>query len=388
MSGVTGILLCAGESRRLGFHKLVYRLPNGKTPMSMSLEALIRGGVDKIIIVVNEATRSHAEELASRLGVPSILCRGGDTRQESVFEGLKHVSSGIALIHDAARCMVRPGLVRACIDSARLYGSGVAAIPVRDTVLLVNEGGAELGALPREKLLHTQTPQVFKAENIIDSYALALKEDRSATDDSTLYAAAGNTVRFVPGSVDNRKLTTAEDLTWLEEQVCAAAAGLGCQAGLRVGCGEDVHLLKEGRALVLGGVPVPFEKGLLGHSDADVLTHALMDALLGAAGLGDIGLQFPDSDEKYKDISSLSLLKLVGERLSTLGYGIRNVDITVVAQKPMLAPYFPMMRGLLSKALNLDEGRIGLKATTTEGTGPEGRGECMRANAVALLYTL
>jgi len=157
---------------------------------------------------------------------------------------------------------------------------------------------------------------------------------------------------------------------------------------LRVGCGEDVHLLKEGRALVLGGVPVPFEKGLLGHSDADVLTHALMDALLGAAGLGDIGLQFPDSDEKYKDISSLSLLKLVGERLSTLGYGIRNVDITVVAQKPMLAPYFPMMRELLSKALSLDAGRIGLKATTTEGTGPEGRGECMRANAVALLYTL
>ncbi len=388
MSTVTGILLCAGESRRLGFHKLVYRLPNGKTPMSMSLEALMRGGVDNIIIVVNEATRSHAEELSSRLGVHTVLCKGGETRQESVYEGLKHVSSGIALIHDAARCMVRPGLVRACIDSARLYGSGVAAIPVRDTVLLVNEDGAKIGALPREKLLHTQTPQVFNKEIILKAYEQALKEGRSATDDSTLYAAFGQTVRFVPGSVDNRKLTTAEDIAWLEEQVCAAAAGLGCQAGLRVGCGEDVHLLTEGRKLVLGGVPVPFEKGLLGHSDADVLTHALMDALLGAAGVGDIGIQFPNTDAKYKDISSLTLLGKVGELLRSLGYGIRNVDITVVAQEPMLTPYFPKMRELLGLALRLDAGRIGLKATTTEGAGPEGRGECIRANAVALLYTL
>ncbi|MEL7602889.1 MAG: 2-C-methyl-D-erythritol 2,4-cyclodiphosphate synthase, partial [Bacillota bacterium] len=140
--------------------------------------------------------------------------------------------------------------------------------------------------------------------------------------------------------------------------------------------------------LILGGVEIPFEKGLQGHSDADVLIHALMDALLGAAGLGDIGVQFPDTDPQYKGISSLTLLVRVADRLAAAGYGVRNVDITVVAERPKLTPHFPQMRELIAAALRLTTDRIGLKATTTEGSGPEGRGECIRANAVALLYTL
>lgn len=386
---ITGILLCAGDSQRMGFHKLLYRLPNGKTPMDMSLEALVKGGVNRIVIVVNDATRPHAQQLSQRAGVPVTVCDGGATRQDSVYQGLLCTQPGIAVIHDAARCLARPGLIHECIDSVRLYGSGVAAIPVRDTVLHVQPGeGGKVTALPREELLHTQTPQAFDHASILEAYEAAQREGFTATDDSTLYAHAGHVVHFVNGSIDNRKLTTPEDLVWLEEHLCAAAAGLGAQAGLRVGCGEDVHLLSDNRPLILGGVEIPFEKGLLGHSDADVLTHALMDALLGAAGMGDIGVQFPDSDPKYKGISSLTLLMRVAERLHAAGYGVRNVDVTVVAERPKLTPHFPAMRELLSAALKLPPDRIGLKATTTEGSGPEGRGECIRANAVALLYSL
>jgi len=389
MTSITGILLCAGDSQRMGFHKLLYRLPNGKTPMDMSLEALVKGGVNRLVIVVNDATRAHAESLVPRAGVPAVVCNGGPTRQDSVYEGLLHTEPGIAVIHDAARCLARPGLVHACIDNVRLYGSGVAAIPVRDTVLHIHPGEAGgVDALPREELLHTQTPQAFEYRSILSAYERARTEGLAATDDSTLYAAAGHAVHFVTGSNENRKLTTPEDIVWLEEHLCAAAAGLSVQAGMRVGCGEDVHLLAAGRPLILGGVEVPFEKGLLGHSDADVLTHALMDSLLGAAGLGDIGVQFPDTDPRYKGISSLVLLTRVADRLHAAGYGVRNVDITVVAERPRLTPFFPAMRELIAAALRLPPDCIGLKATTTEGSGPEGRGECIRANAVALLYSL
>ena len=308
MSDITGILLCAGCSSRMGFHKLLYRLPNGNTPLGMSLEALAKGGVTRMVIVTNEETHAHAEALAARCGLPVTLCSGGNTRQESVYNGLLHCKPGIAVIHDAARCLTRPKLVQACVDSAILRGSGVAAIPVRDTVLHVQNGGADIRVLPREELMRTQTPQAFAYHAILAAYQKAQSENVAATDDSMLYAAAGNTLHFVRGHVNNRKLTTPDDILWLEEHLYAATAGLSAHTGLRVGYGEDVHLLQEGRPLILGGVEIPYRLGLLGHSDADVLTHALMDALLGAAGLSDIGVQFPNTDPRYKDICSLRLL--------------------------------------------------------------------------------
>lgn len=388
MSEITGILLCAGDSTRMGFHKLLYRLPNGKTPLSMSLEALIKGGVTRVVIVVNEATKAYAQTLPESAGLPILLCDGGATRQESVYLGLQAACPGIVVIHDAARCLTRPKLVQNCIDSARLHNSGVAAIPIRDTVLHVLDGGNTVIPLPREEMLRIQTPQAFEYASILAAYGLARHENRPATDDSTLYAAAGNAVRFVRGHPNNRKLTTPDDLAWLEEHLFAAAAGLSASVGLRVGYGEDVHLLREGRALVLGGVTIPFEKGLLGHSDADVLAHALMDALLGAAGLGDIGQHFPDTDTRYSGVSSMALLMRVMRLISSNGYAVRNVDVTVIAERPRLTKYFPEMRDLLSAALHVSPDRISLKATTTEGAGPEGRGECMRASAVALLHTV
>ncbi len=388
MSEITGILLCAGDSQRMGFHKLLHRLPNGKTPMAMSFEALVHGGITRLIIMTNDATHAHAEQLAKSAGIPVLLCAGGSTRQESVYLGLKNASDGIVVIHDAARCLTLPHLVQACIDSAHMYGSGVAAIPIRDTVLHVLENGDRIVPLPRDELLRMQTPQAFAYAAIRAAYDWAGAGHVEATDDSTLFAAHGNAVRFVRGHINNRKLTTQDDLVWLEEHLCAAAAGLKAHGDLRVGYGEDVHLLVEGRALVLGGVVVPFEKGLLGHSDADVLVHALMDALLGAAGLGDIGQHFPDSDAQYEGISSMLLLERVCHLIQAARYGISNVDITVVAQKPRLAKYFSAMRTMLADALQLPLDHVNLKATTTEGVGPEGRGECMRASAIALLYPL
>lgn len=388
MKQVTGILLCAGDSRRMGFHKLLYTLPNGKTPLMMSVEALVKGGVNRLIIVSNESTRPQAESFVSRAGVPVTLCEGGETRQESVYNGLSLVEDGIVVVHDAARCMAFPNLVHNCIDSARLHGSGVAAIPVRDTVLHVLQDGESVNLLPREELVHTQTPQAFDCRSYREAHELARRENRLTTDDSSLYAAAGHKVRFVRGHLNNRKLTTPDDIAWLEEHLCSTAAGLHKQTGLRVGMGEDMHLLVPNRRLILGGVDIPHELGLMGHSDADVITHALMDAMLGAAGLGDIGMQFPDTDPAYKDISSILLLEKTVERVEAAGYGVRNVDITLVAQRPRVSRYFPDMRAELSHALGIAPDCVGLKATTTEGAGPEGRGECMRASAVALLYTL
>lgn len=383
---ITGILLCAGDSQRMGFHKLLYRLPNGKSPITMSMEALIQGGVTRLVVAVNDATRLHVEETALGAGVPVILCEGGPTRQESVYNGLQHALPGIVVIHDAARCLTRPKLVSSCIDSARLYNSGVAAIPIRDTVLHILDGGNVVIPLPRNEMLRIQTPQAFAFPAILEAYEQAREEGRTATDDSTLFGAAGNAVRFVRGHANNRKLTTPDDLAWLEEHLFAASAALGgATSGLRMGYGEDLHILVEGRPLILGGLEIPFEKGLQGHSDADVLTHALIDALLGAAGLGDIGRLFPDTDPQYKGISSLKLLMHVMRRVRDAGYSLRNADVTVVCEQPKLAKVFPDMRQRLSAAMQVQESRLSLKATTTEGMGPEGRGECIRANAVVLL---
>jgi 2-C-methyl-D-erythritol 2,4-cyclodiphosphate synthase/2-C-methyl-D-erythritol 4-phosphate cytidylyltransferase len=356
--------------------------------MAMSLEALIKGGVDKIVIVTNEATQPHATQLAARAGVPVTLCDGGVTRQDSVYKGLKKTGKGIVVIHDAARCLARPSLVQACIDSARLYNSGVAAIPIRDTVLHVTKGGEKVAPMPRDEMLRMQTPQAFDYLQIFAAYERARKTGLPATDDSSLYAASGHAVRFVRGHANNRKLTTPDDLVWLEEHLFSSSAGLGAQSGLRVGYGEDVHRLIPGRSLILSGVKVPFDKGLLGHSDADVVTHALIDALLGAAGLGDIGQQFPDNDERYRDISSLKLLGQVTGEIAAAGYGVRNADIVITAEQPKLVQYFPEMREMLCSALHLQREYVSVKATTTEGMGPEGRGECIRATAVVLLFTL
>lgn len=214
-----------------------------------------------------------------------------------------------------------------------------------------------------------QTPQGFDTAAIKAAYEAAYAEGFYGTDDAGIAERAGLEIRIVPGSYDNIKITTREDLSM----------------ETRVGTGYDVHRLEEGRKLILGGVDIPFERGLLGHSDADVLVHAIMDALLGAAALGDIGKLFPDTDDRYKGISSIELLKNVREAIENAGYSICNIDATLIAQKPRIAPYIEDMRTNIAAALSIEKDRVSVKATTTEKLGFTGRQEGMEAQAVCIL---
>ena len=359
-----GVLLCAGSSARMGFDKLNTPI-GGKTAIERSANALIEGGCDSIVFVVNEESERTVKALACP--VPFTIVRGGEQRTDSVRSGLTAVDADVAVIHDAARCFVSPALVSACIEAAAAFGSGVAAIPLTDTVMRVHAYGTE--TLDRSKLYRMQTPQAFLTDLIRTAYA----SGGSATDDATLYAGVIGAPHFVPGSEENRKLTNAADWAW-------AQARLNPQT---YGTGFDTHRLVEGRKLILGGVEIPFEKGLLGHSDADVLLHAIMDAILGALKLGDIGKLFPDTDPQYAGISSRELLRRVRELVQKRDTAVAHVDATVIAQRPKLAPYREAMERTIAADLGISPGAVSVKATTTEGMNDEGRGLCISAQAIA-----
>lgn len=355
---VVGILLCAGSAERMGFDKLTTPI-GGKTAIQRSANALFRGGVDEIICVVSQSTRAEAERLKGEIK----LVDGGKTRQQSVKNGLQTADGDIALIHDAARCFVKPSLVRATIDSAIKYGSGVAALPVTDTIL---REGDKPAPVKRDGLWRMQTPQCF----VLDKIRAAYKNPMAATDDASLYLASGQQVYFVLGSEDNRKLTTLADWDWAKSKYA------------RYGTGFDTHCLVPDRSLVLGGVTIPFEKGLQGHSDADVLIHAIMDALLGSCALGDIGKVFPDTDPAYKDADSRALLRSCVDMVQKRDKVIGNIDATIICQQPKLAPYIAAMRENIASDCGLTVERVSVKATTTEGMNDEGKGLCISAQAI------
>ena len=360
----TGILLCAGTSERMGFDKLNTPLL-GKTAIERSMDALVAGGCDALVFVVNETSEQTVRALVCP--VPFTVVRGGETRTESVRNGLAKAVGDVAVIHDAARCFVSPELIQACIASAEAFGSGVAAIPVTDTVMRAENGTVE--TLDRNSLRRMQTPQAFRLSEIRRAY----ETNETATDDATLYARAIGAPRFVTGSEDNFKLTTEADWTRAVERLSGAAFGTGF----------DTHRLVEGRKLFLGGVEIPFEKGLLGHSDADVLLHAIMDAILGAMKLGDIGKLFPDTDERYRGISSRVLLRTVAELVQKRDMVVAHVDATVICERPKLAPFRAEMERTVAADLGISPEAVSVKATTTEGMNDEGKGLCISAQAIA-----
>ena len=370
---VACVLLAAGSSQRMGENKLGFSF-QGQTPLEICAEAFFAAekALYKMAVAVSQKTRPQGERLRTRYGERVVLVEGGATRTESVYNALLALQGAdVVAIHDAARCLVSPAVIAESIKSAIACGSGVAGIPARDTVRL-----AGTGILDRSKIMLAQTPQSFLYERILQAYNNAFESGFEATDDLALYERMGYTGVFTEGSIINQKLTYPSDVPMFE-------AALG--AAQRVGYGEDTHRLVEGRALILGGVEVPYKRGLLGHSDADVLTHALMDALLGAAALGDIGRHFPDTDERYRGISSLTLLERTSELLSLAGFRVVNIDATVVAQEPKLAPYIIEMRARLARALGVDAALVSVKATTPEGLGPEGRLEGITARCICAI---
>lgn len=372
--GITAILLAAGSSSRMGFDKLTLPLAS-RTALEYALLAFLRADVTDFLIAVSDATRPLAQALAERYGQAGVrirLVEGGATRGDSVYNALLLAEGEIVAIHDAARCLAEPSIILDSIAGALARGSGVAALPPRDTIWQ-----GEATVLERDTLLAAQTPQSFDRARILEAYEAARQAGVSATDDAAIYHRAYGEVHFTPGSPRNQKLTTPADIPLFEALLTRRA----CRSGF----GEDTHRLVQGRALVLGGVEIPFELGLLGHSDADVLTHAVIDALLGAAALGDIGGHFPDSDPRYKGICSLELLSAVNGLLREKGHLLCNLDATIVAQRPRLAPYIPAMRQNLARALCCDVARVSVKATTPEGCGPEGELVCITARCVCSL---
>ena len=367
---VIGILLCGGSSQRMGFNKLTAPL-GGRTAIEYSMRLM--ACCDRLVIAVTDDARAAVERVP--LGIPVILCDGGATRGQSVLNALRasHGQRGdVVAIHDAARCFQTAEAFDTAVQSGRENGSGVASLPMTDSVFQ-RDGSAPLD---RASLVCTQTPQAFRFEEILSAYEQA--GDRNATDDAALYARFIGPLTFTPGSTTGYKLTTREDWAFAQASLHSP----------RTGMGFDTHVLGAGRKLILGGVEIPFEKGLLGHSDADVIVHAIMDSLLGAAALGDIGQHFPDTDPAWEGASSIAMLAQVGRILEEHNYMIENIDSTIIAQRPKLMPYLPQMRENVARALKLETDQVSIKATTEERLGFTGSGEGIAAQAVCCLIPL
>ena len=372
---VYAVLLCGGSGSRMGAKENKTLLKVGGVPAIVRCARVFEGLVDGMVLAVRAGDEEIFRAALASYGLtPLAVVPGGEDRQASALRGLQALpkEDGVALIHDGARPFVTKEIIRRVMDSVEKFGSGVAAVPARDTVKRADANGLVLETLDRRELWQMQTPQGFRIRDLLAAHASAAGR---YTDDAALMEAAGHPVHLVLGRYDNIKLTSPEDLRMVNGMLTP-----------RVGTGYDAHRLTEGRDLWLGGVKIPYEKGLLGHSDADAALHALTDALLGAAALGDIGKLFPDSDMKYKDISSLILLREARRVIVDKGFSIGNVDLTIVAQAPKLAPYIPQMREKIAEALLIPVDRVSVKATTTERMGFEGRGEGISAQAVAILF--
>jgi 2-C-methyl-D-erythritol 4-phosphate cytidylyltransferase / 2-C-methyl-D-erythritol 2,4-cyclodiphosphate synthase len=308
------------------------------------------------------------------------VVQGGATRAESSRHGVGALSRDVelVLVHDAARPLASADLVTRVVQAARRDGAAIPGLPPVSTIKRA-QGGSSAGTVPRDTLRCAQTPQGFRRDLLARAFVAARKDAFDGTDEASLVERLGERVTIVDGERRNLKITVPDDLSVAE----ALLAGHAPPGQTRVGFGLDVHRLEEGRPLVLGGVTIEHARGLLGHSDADVLAHAVCDALFGAAGAGDLGQHFPDTDPEWKDASGARLLTATVEILRDSGYVPLNVDATVSAQAPRLAPHRNAMIANLAAALRLPESRVSVKFTTTEHLGFEGRQEGISAAAVA-----
>ena len=299
-----------------------------------------------------------------------LIVNGGRTRSESVYNALQKLRGfdGLIAVHDAARPFITHEFLTRLFSAAERYGSAVPVLPVAETVKIA-EGGRIVASPDRARFFTAQTPQVFAASQLIAAY----DKGGEFTDDAALFAEHIGAPHTVEGLPQNVKLTTPADFAAF------------CPCGFIVGTGFDAHKLVSGRKLILGGVTIPHTKGLLGHSDADALCHAVTDAVLAAAGTGDIGTLFPDTDPKYKDADSVELLKAACKLARQKGFAVNNVSAVIMAEKPKLMPHINAIRGSLAQALNISVDTVALSATTTESLGFTGREEGIAVHAVCSL---
>lgn len=390
---VTAIIMAAGKGSRMNasLPKQFLAL-HDKTILEHAVKPFEESSyVDEILVVAGEGFEKLCADKCSGFSKVKRIVTGGKERQDSVNNGIKQVDEGYVLIHDGARPYVSGCIIEGVLQGVQRCGAAVPCVPVKDTVRKLEPPGrlpADMSEAPdfseppgvsglktesktidRSLLFNVQTPQGFDIALIKEAFKKAYEDGFYATDDAGLVDRLGKPVAITEGSYSNIKITTKEDLP----------------VDIRIGSGYDVHRLVPERRLVLCGVEIPFEKGLLGHSDADVALHALMDAMLGAAALGDIGRHFPDSDMKYKDISSMRLLKEVKDLIKKQGFALNNADVTIMAQRPKLMPHIEQMRKNIADILEKDISCINVKATTTEKLGFVGREEGIAAEAVCIL---
>jgi 2-C-methyl-D-erythritol 4-phosphate cytidylyltransferase/2-C-methyl-D-erythritol 2,4-cyclodiphosphate synthase len=385
---VTAIIAAGGSGKRLGSAVPKQLLDvAGKTLLQRSIDAFrTHPGVDDVIVAVPaEVLNAPPHWLA---GVR--LVAGGERRQDSVTNAFAAVAAeaDIVLVHDAARPFVSRDVISRAIQGAADHGAVIVAVPVSDTVKRVTRDESPGGdgviaeTLPREEIVLAQTPQAFRRA-VLAAALVADSSAETATDEAMLAERAGFRVHVVAGEPGNVKITTAEDL---ERARRRGQSRVGIAP--RVGVGYDLHRLVEGRPLVLGGVTVPSERGALGHSDADVICHAVTDAILGAARAGDIGQHYPDTDPRWKGASSIALVKEVVSLVRERRLAIENVDVVVILERPKIGPHRDAIQSRLAEALGIDESRVSVKGKTNEGVDAVGRGEAIAAHAVALLTRL
>ena len=387
---VTAIIAAGGAGLRLGAGVPKQLLDLGGTSiLQRSVSAFgCHPDVDEVIVSLpRELAAAPPIEPDDGWGFRVVV--GGARRQDSVANAFRILDprSEVVLIHDAARPLVSGDLIARTIRAAAEHGAAIAAQPVSDTVKRVRRGEGDKGiieiveTIPRNSIFLAQTPQGFRVEVLRDAIALG-ESGVEATDEAALAERAGHNVHIVESTAGNLKITTAEDLREARRRLSDEPRRIMAE---RVGTGYDLHRLVDGRPLVLGGVEIPAVRGALGHSDADVVCHSATDAILGAASLGDIGRHFPDTDQRWKDASSIDLLRQAVVMVHTAGFHVVNLDVVVILEKPKIAPHLDKIRAQLAGVLEILVERVSVKGKTNEGVDAIGRGEAIAAHAVALL---
>jgi 2-C-methyl-D-erythritol 4-phosphate cytidylyltransferase/2-C-methyl-D-erythritol 2,4-cyclodiphosphate synthase len=415
---VSAIIAAGGHGSRFGGAELKQlRLVGGRAMLERSVSAFVaHPAIAEVIVALPQHLvddpppylRDHLDA-----GKPGRLVAGGDRRQDSVANAFRAAApaSDLIVIHDAARPFVSADVITRTIEAAAESGAALAALQARDTVKRAvgppdrlrqgfgaQEGGPHVllvdETIARETIFLAQTPQAFRRDVLAAAFDYATRTHAEGTDEAALAERAGHTVRLVDGDASNIKITTPDDLLLAEaillrSQEAGASYGGQVARGLprtgRAGIGYDLHRLAPGRPLVIGGVTIPFDRGAVGHSDADVACHAITDAILGAAGRGDIGRLFPDTDPRWKDASSLDLLARAAAVVREGGHEIGNVDVTVILEAPKIRDYVSAMRDAVAGALGIDADRVSVKGKTNEGVDAVGGGEAIAAHAVALV---
>jgi len=386
-SSLAVLIVAGGRGSRAGEGlPKQYRPLLGKTVLARTIEAMHRAAPGATICVAIHADdRALYEECVAelppaareKLACPAI---GGALRQDSVRNGLEALAGlapDIVLIHDAARPFAGPDLVARAIDAARTHGAAVPGAPLADTVKEIDAAGFVVATPERARLRAVQTPQSFRFPLIREAHRLAASSGREFTDDAMIAEAAGHGVFVFEGDPANFKLTTPGDF------LRAATEMFDALPDIRVGQGYDVHAFAPGDRVWLGGVAIPHTHGLAGHSDADVLMHAVTDAILGALADGDIGKHFPPSDPQWKGAASAIFLEDACRRVRERGGMIAHVDATIACELPKIGPHRDAIRESLAQIMGMDAGRVAIKATTTERLGFTGRREGMAALAMA-----